>query len=149
MGMKGYILIAGLGLALAGCATRYQAMGFTGGYEEVQLAPDTYRINVEANGYSTSSRAEELALLRAADLTIQRGFSRFVVTGGTGVSQQFAGTTPITVNRVGNVVTAFGGDAITKPSGTIIIRMLGKNDPQFANGLDANLIAAQLRPKLT
>ncbi len=31
-------------LALTACATTYQAEGFTGGFSETALAPDTYKI---------------------------------------------------------------------------------------------------------
>jgi hypothetical protein len=38
------IVFAACALALAGCATAYQPIGFAGGYSEVQLNADTYQI---------------------------------------------------------------------------------------------------------
>ena len=87
----------GLALALAGCATAYQPMGFSGGFEELKLSQDTYRIRVSGNGYTSTGRAENIALLRAAELTLQDGYERFVILNG-GVSQELAGTTDVTVN---------------------------------------------------
>ncbi len=50
---------------LSGCATSYQQRGFAGGYSETQLAPDVFRVNFEGNGYTSSERAQDFALLRA------------------------------------------------------------------------------------
>jgi hypothetical protein len=142
------VLLIGVALVLAGCATGYQTMGFTGGFEEIKLSQDTYRISVSGNGFTSRSRAENIALLRAAELTIQDGYERFAVLGGR-VSQEFSGTTNITVNRIGNTAIASGGDPIFKPGGDLVIRMVAKGDPAFATALDAQLIQSQLRPKLT
>lgn len=68
---------------------------------------------------------------------------------GGGVAREQTGTDPVTVNRFGNTLVASGGDAVTKPRGSIMIRMLKPSDPAFGSGLDAKLIEAQLRPKLT
>jgi hypothetical protein len=134
-------------LMAGGCATAYQPVGLTGGYSEVKLNSNTYQITVSGNGYTSADRAQKIALLRAADLTVQNGYSRFVVVGG-GVSNQYAGTTPVFVNRIGGTFIASGGDAIVKPGGSMTIRMVNQSDPLFANAIDANLIAAQLRPEL-
>lgn len=144
--MKQVLLLGAL--ALAGCATSYQPMGFSGGFEEVKLSQDTYRIRVSGNGYTSTGRAENIALLRAAELTLQDGFERFVILSG-GVQQGAAGSTPVVVNRIGDSLIATGGDTVFKPGGGLIIRMVGKADPAFAGALDARLIEAQLRPKLT
>jgi len=135
-------------LVLAGCATKYQEKGFTGGYEELQLSADTFRISVSGNGYTSTTRAENIAMLRAADLTMQRGYERFVILSGN-VSQQYAGSTDVTINRVGNTLVASGGEEIRKPGGSITVRLIAKSDPGFATALDARMIAAQLRPKLS
>ena len=52
-------------LALSGCATGYPSSGFSGGFEETALAPNIYRVEFSGNGYTSSTRAEELALLRS------------------------------------------------------------------------------------
>lgn len=145
--MKALRLI-GLAAMLAGCATAYQPMGFSGGYTELQLSQDTYRVTVSGNGYTSTNRAEEIALLRAAELTLEKGFERFAVVGG-GVSQEYAGTTPVYANRIGNSVFVTGGDEVRKPNGTITVRFIPKTDPAFASAMDARLISAQLKPKLT
>jgi hypothetical protein len=134
-------------LGLTGCATSYQPMGFTGGFSEVQLNADTYQITVAGNGYTSADRAQKIALLRACDLTLKAGFQRFVVVGGN-VSQQYAGTSPVVVNTFGSTTVATGGDAIMKPGGNLTIHFVRPTEPAFANAMDANLIAGQLRPAL-
>jgi uncharacterized lipoprotein YajG len=82
------ILVAAL--ALAGCATPYQPMGATGGYSELKLNEDTYLVTVAGNGYTSADRAQKIALLRAAELTIQSGFQRFIIVSGS-VDNKYAG----------------------------------------------------------
>lgn len=135
------------GLFLVGCATGYQPMSFTGGYSEVQLNADTYQITVAGNGYTSTDRAQKIGLLRASELTLAAGFTRFVVVGG-GVGQQYAGNAPVVANVIGNTVIASGGGPIMKPGGALVIHFVAPADPAFATALDAALIVAQLRPQL-
>lgn len=74
------LLISGFSLLLLqGCATSYQQKGFTGGYSETQLAPDVFRVNFQGNGYTSSERAQDFALLRAAELSLEKGFRYFAL----------------------------------------------------------------------
>ena len=136
-----------LGLMLAGCATGYQPMGFTGGYSEVQLNADTYQITVAGNGYTSADRAQKIALLRASELTLNAGYQRFVALSGN-VSQQYAGNAPVVVNAFGNTAIASGGEPIMKPGGNLTIHFVKPSDPAFASAFDASLISAQLGPQL-
>jgi len=79
--MKPTNLILALGtlLVLSGCATGYHSSGFTGGYSDTQLAPDVYRVVFRGNGYTAPERAQDLALLRASELTLRCGFTCFAV----------------------------------------------------------------------
>ena len=74
------LLIGGFSLLLlGGCATSYQQKGFSGGYSETQLAPDVFRVNFAGNAYTSSERAQDFALLRAAELSLERGFRYFAL----------------------------------------------------------------------
>jgi hypothetical protein len=70
-------------LALGGCAltsaTGYEPAGSDGGYSELQLGPDLFRIAFQGNPYTSQERVADLALLRAADLALAHGASYFVV----------------------------------------------------------------------
>ena len=50
-------------LLLAGCATKYQEMGFTGGVAAEQVTSDTYRIIARGNGYTGNTAIQDYALL--------------------------------------------------------------------------------------
>jgi hypothetical protein len=141
-----YALLASASL-LGGCATSYQPKSFTGGFSEVRLNAETVQISVAGNGYTSTERARNIAVLRAADLTLEAGFSRFIVVGGQ-VGQEYAGSSPVVVNRVGNTLIATGGDAIQKPSGSMTVRFVGPKDPIFPSAFDAEMIRAQLLPQL-
>jgi hypothetical protein len=56
---------------LSGC-TPYKSNGIMGGYTDTQLAPDVFRIGFQGNGYTSTDRTQDFALLRAADLAIKQ-----------------------------------------------------------------------------
>ncbi len=57
-------------VACAACATMtpYQPKAFTGGYTDRQLAPDTYLVTVEVNGFTSAATAYEYFHRRASEL---------------------------------------------------------------------------------
>ena len=101
-------------LFLASCATSYQPYSYFGGggYRNVQLAENVFKVTVEANGYTSSSKATDLALLRSADLAIQHGFKYFVIGATSDNSYSSSYRTPTTTNVN---VTSYGNTA----SGTV------------------------------
>jgi hypothetical protein len=94
-----FALIIGV---LAGCATGYSSTNFTGGYSDTQLAPDVFRVKFNGNGYTSQERAQDFALLRAADLTQANGFTLFAVINESDQSVQESYTTPGTINTYGS-----------------------------------------------
>jgi hypothetical protein len=95
--MKTTLLVA-IGCAsiflLAGCATPYQSNGFSGGYSETQFAPDAFRVVFRGNGYTSPERAQDFALLRASELTIQHGFTCFAIIDENDSTTTSSFTTP-------------------------------------------------------
>lgn len=146
--MKRLALVVCFSLTISACATKYQPQGLTGGYDEVRLNETTYQITVKGNGYTSNDRARDLALLRAADLTTQAGYERFIVLNGD-VQQNESGFIPGQANIVGNTIIATPASPILKPTGSLVIRMVSKKDPAYPGAMDANLIVAQLKPKLS
>jgi hypothetical protein len=89
------LALAAMALALnVGCATPYQPTGFRGGYSETQLAPDVFRIYFRGNAFTSPERAQDLVLLRAAQLGRERGFPYFAVLDERSGSTVHAYTTP-------------------------------------------------------
>jgi hypothetical protein len=76
-----------------------------GGYDELQLAPDIYRVSFRGNGYTRPDRVVDFTLLRAAEICLQNGAKQFVVPNeGRDSSSQLVGggqTTGTVTPRVG------------------------------------------------
>jgi hypothetical protein len=68
---------------LAGCATPYQATGFQGGIDSGPISDDEFWVSLTGNVGLDPQAAESSLLRRAAELTLDHGFTHFVVTGRT------------------------------------------------------------------
>ena len=69
-------------LALIGCGTPYQSVGFIrGGFSEVYTGPNTATINFRGNSYTGLEKARHYTLRRAAEVTIARGYDYFLIEG--------------------------------------------------------------------
>ena len=75
------LLSAVLVLTLAGCATGYHAQGYRGGYADRWQSERTVTITYNGNAYVSPERVAEYALLRACELTLERGFTHFRIAG--------------------------------------------------------------------
>ncbi len=80
----------GLGtFLLAACATQYAPdQSFQGGYSEIQVSPEIYRVRFEIPWWrffggtiDFFSREHDLALLRSAELTLEKGCQYFLILG--------------------------------------------------------------------
>jgi hypothetical protein len=81
--MKKIILAASAvaALGLSACAvtpTPYQPLGIpgspaTGGFSEIQLEPNRFRVNFSGNSYTRRDVVENFLLLRSAELTLAQG----------------------------------------------------------------------------
>lgn len=64
-----------ISLTVIGCATSYQPTSIGGGFSETRLSENTWRVVFRGNALARSERTEDLALMRAADIALQHGFS--------------------------------------------------------------------------
>jgi len=160
--MKIKILVA-LALApLVGCATGYQTgRHFTGGFDEVALAPNVYRVRFVGNGYTSGTRAEDFALLRSADLTLQKGFHFFALSDSSSKESVSSFVTPSVSTTTANVqaygnsaygtaqTTTTGGQTIfvSKPSSSNIVVMFAEKPALNGMVFDAAFICQSLGTK--
>ena len=100
-------IASGACLFLVACATPYQHLGLGGGFTDKQIAPDTFKIHFRGNGYTPDKRAQDLAVLRAAELTLEHGYQYFTVLNAGSSDRGFVA--PVTGTVVGNTVIASGG----------------------------------------
>lgn len=147
----------------AGCATPYQRVGRTGGISETQLAPDIFRITSYGNGYSVRERVSDFALLRAAELAIENGFTHFLVMDETSGGRSQTRVTPTTTTtrlpptaQLGKqtvplgvaTTTTSGGDVKTvfRPETSITVRMMKNPGPDLV-AYDATFLSKSIRQK--
>lgn len=81
------LIVACLSAALAACgtATPYQPVGAPtsqgyGGYSDVQIQPDRWRVTFSGNDLTSRETVETYLLYRAAELTVQSGYDWFTTT---------------------------------------------------------------------
>ncbi len=97
-------------VALAGCATAYKPDGYGGGFSETRLDTSLFKVSFQGNGWTKPERAEDMALLRSAELTIRNGFNYFVVIDSQSRERQGSYTTPKQSYTTANA-TAYGNSA--------------------------------------
>lgn len=93
-----YLLIALFGLFFIGCSTKYQPVGFTGGFSETQLSHNAFNVSFKGNGYTSREKASELALLRSAELTLNNGYKYFIILNSEKYIDYSSHTSPKTYN---------------------------------------------------
>ena len=134
-----YIFVLSL-LFLTSCATPYQESGLAGGYDEVQLSENSYQISFRGNGYTSRQRAEDFALLRAAELTLENGFTHFMIIN------EASDTSTNLVFNPGSLNVAPSYSTVTKPRANNTILMVNQvPDGQF--GFDARITSRSMKQK--
>lgn len=144
---------------VAGCATAYQPRGISGGFSEVMRTDFIYLVRFQGNGYTPRERAEDMAFLRAAELTLEKGYRFFTVLGDRTRVDRSAYVTPIqstsrgSVDRFGNYrgrTSVTGGDVydISKPHAELLVGMAPDSSIEGHLWYDAAKIVADMKPKL-
>ena len=83
---------------MVGCATPYQPLGFTGGYSELPLSDNVFKVSFAGNGYTGRNTVADYALLRSAEVSLSKGYRYFIVTDERSYSDHSTFTTPSTTN---------------------------------------------------
>lgn len=119
--MKHTILIL-ISLLTLSCASSYAPNGRMGGYSEMQLADNVFKVSFKGNAYTDPERATDFALLRSAEVAIENGYGYFQITDSYNGKENFFSTSPTTTTTgfYGNraVSNTTGGDVLmaSKPS---------------------------------
>lgn len=156
----GLVLPLAAAAMIGGCATGYKSNGFMGGFSEVQLAENVFKVNFRGNGFTSEERAREMALLRGAELAITHGYPFFVIQDSrtdvkySAVALPQQTTTNAQVTAIGNTAygsstsTTYGGgvDIVERPLATHTIIML-KEKPAIGMAYDAAIICKSLGSK--
>lgn len=151
--MKRIIGLAMAAIFINGCATPYAPSGFAGGFTETQLDRNVFRVSFQGNGYTARDQVEEMALLRSAELTLEKGYAYFVIIENNSRSSSGAFTTPLTATTTtlsnGMATTAFAGAQtfnVSIPATTKLIMCLNER-PQSGFSYDAKFLTESLSKK--
>ena len=120
-----------LAAVVAGCATAYGPENANGGYSETQLQPNVYRVTFRGNVRLAQAQTNEMALLRAAEVTLANGYVWFVSSGsaptGTAVSLATKG--------------------VAVPATTVTITCFTERPDTTAQAYDARAVIEAIGPK--
>lgn len=115
---------------LAGCGTKYQEMGFTGGVAAQQMTADTWRIQARGNSYTNAATVQDYVLLKAAETTQAAGGTHFQIISAADASRASTfvspGTSTTTVigNQAFTTTTPGSVDTVIKPGQDVYVRVL-------------------------
>jgi hypothetical protein len=96
------MLVIGV-LILSGCATPYKGNGLIGGYSDMRIQDNIFRISFRGNGYTSAQKTMDFALLHSAEVTLKNGYKYFIVIDQNQSAKQLSYTTPVTANTTGMV----------------------------------------------
>ena len=137
-----------LGLVLAGCATRYQDMGPTGGVTAAQMTDDVWRISARGNLYTDVLQVQDYVLLKAAETTIAAGRTHFAIVGKHDATRGATSLLAASGFGASNQQLGYGllGTSRNEPGEDLMIRVLpldlAKEDK--AEAIDARQIVANV-----
>ena len=141
-------------IVLAGCA---QPAGYrvqeklsygtlTDGYTDQIVGENEHSIVAVGNDITTKERTAQLALLRAARLTLEQGHQRFVIIHGTSTRQRIGTAHNVAIpGATVPIVVRSDSDTRVRPTAILIIRLIN-NDEASPNALDAKAIEGALAP---
>lgn len=120
-------------LLLAGCATQtpYKPAEERGeeGYTETQLGENRYRITFVGNHSTPAETVKDYALLRAAELTLQEGYSWF------SVAERDKGENQRSSTSVGTGFSVPGYTTVYQRCGVLRCQTAVSSSPGFSTGI--------------
>jgi hypothetical protein len=122
--------------SLCGCATPYQPLGFRGGYSDLLLESDRFRVSFKGNGYTSADTVETYLLYRSAELAVQRGFDYFIITDSSGETSQSFSTLSGSTTTIQRYRTA------------VIIKLFKRSKPDLPGVYTAKELRNNLRAQL-
>lgn len=153
--MRGFALLPLLlAAAVAACGgpTPYQPSDGYEGFAEQRLERDRFRVRVSGNSITPRETVQNQLLFRAAELTLQNGYERFVV-----VSQSVEPHTDYYIvdpfpppfgHRHWAFPPAYETRAVTRYEAWAEIKMYRGDAPPGPSTYEARAVLAQLRPAI-
>lgn len=86
------VIISAFVFLITGCATGYQPKSWNGGYSDMRLGNDIYKVSFQGNESTDSETVYNYYLRRCADLTTEKGFDYFTFVDQSSSSETSIGT---------------------------------------------------------
>ena len=140
-------------IVLAGCAQpagyRVREMIYggyrTGGYTDQIVGENEHSIVAVGNQSTTFERLAQLALLRAARLTLEQGHQRFVIIHGTNTRQRIGTAHMVAIPGAAVPIVVRSDSGSFRRTAILIIRLMN-DDEAPPDAFDAIAIEAALAP---
>jgi len=120
--MQRLVLVAVILLFVCGCPTPYQRKDFIGGYTNIQLDKNIFRVSFKGNKFTSKERASDLALLRCAEVSLHNGYFFFAIVKNDSYALMCSSTSPSTSTTHGTAHimsdNSITGNATTRTSGS-------------------------------
>jgi hypothetical protein len=133
----------------AGCASRptgyVDASGTFNapyGYSVTPMDDDEFSILVRANSVTSNERVAQMALLRAAHLTLEKGGNQFNIIHSEGLAHRYQ--TVVSVIVFGGLIPIATSTAEDKLAALVIHVSSARSTPVPPNSIDARRVAADL-----
>lgn len=145
--MKTIFLITIFVFLASGCATAYQPHGMSGGFSERQISDDSFHVRFNGNGFTHRDRAKDFALLRSAEVTLNRGYKYFVIVDSEERAYRMSHTTPVTSSTEFSGTVSDSGFGMSNVEGTATTTYSGGQTITFVKPtLDNFIVCFRERP---
>ncbi|WP_436639986.1 CC0125/CC1285 family lipoprotein [Microbaculum sp. FT89] len=149
----GLLFLVVAALAISAC-TKYQPDSLAGGFSEIPLSNNAYRIETRGNSFASAALVREITLVRGAVLTLDNGFQRFVVLdqadweniSTTVLPGTYQSNSTVHGSMIGGNIYGSGSTFGTytppqtiqhsKPSNAMVIYMVREGEPGYEQALD-------------
>ena len=136
-------------LFLAGCATPYQQSGLLGGFNEIRLSDNSFRVTFNGNAHTPSDKASNYCLLRCAELCLEHGYKYFVLISENTHTENSTHTSPTyaRTTHIGNYsyTNVYGGQTYNRSVPTSTNEILCFDERPEAYSYDASYIKNSFR----
>jgi len=105
--MRQVITLLLVAVLISGCATTYHQYSWrTGGYSNIKIQDDIFKVRFLGNAKCTLGRVEDFTLLRCAEVALENGYKYFIVIDEKADKTTGMFTSPASAQTVG---TSYGG----------------------------------------
>ena len=129
---------------LASCATPYQQSGLLGGFKDIRLSNNSFRVTFNGNAHTTSDKASNYCLLRCAELCLEHGFNYFVLISENTIIENSTHTSPryARTTHIGNYsyTSVYGGQTYSHSVPTSTSEILCFEEKPDGYSYDASYI---------